>query len=81
MAILKDVSKPSYEELLAEVAALKAAQANPASAIGFAQSKTNPKFWTFKHGTRDAWPVSTSVPAWRAILANVKMIESKLPKA
>lgn len=79
MAILKDVSKPTYEELLAQVAALKA-QAVPASAIGFAQSEKNPKFWTFKHGSRDAWPISTTPDAWRAIINNIDMIKSKLPK-
>lgn len=80
MAILKDVSKPSYEELLAEVARLKASAPAP-GAVSFSQSEKNPKFFTFKHGTRDAWPISTTPAAWRAVIANIKMIEAKLPKA
>lgn len=77
--VLKDVSKPSYEELLAMVAKLQSEKSAP-GAIGFARSEKNPKFWTFKHGTRDAWPVSTSLDAWRSIVANIDMIKSKLPK-
>lgn len=79
MAVLKDVSKPSYEELLQMVAELKAKTA-PTGTVSFGKSEKNPKFWTFKHGCKDAWPVSTTADAWRVILANVKMIETKLPK-
>lgn len=80
MAVLKDVSKPSYEELLAQVAELKAKTA-PSGVVSFGRSEKNPKFWTFKHGCKDAWPVSTTPDAWRIILANIEMIKTKLPKA
>lgn len=79
MAVLKDVSKPSYEDLLAMVAKLQAEKVGSGT-VSFSQSEKNPKFFTFKHGVKDAWPVSTTPAAWRAILANVDMIKSKLPK-
>ena len=80
MAVLQDVSKPTYEELLQMLADEKAKRSAPTGAVGFARSEKNPKFWTFKHGTAGSWPVSTTPDAWRAIVANIKMIEAKLPK-
>jgi hypothetical protein len=70
--------KPTYDELVAQLAAIRAAK--PVGVISFGRSDKNPKFFTFKHGNKEAWPVSTTVEAWRTILANVKMIEAKLPK-
>ena len=77
--VLQDVSKPTYEELLEMLAAEKAKHAAPASPVSFGPTK-NPKFWMFKHGTKDAWPVSTTVDAWRVIVANIEVIKRGLPK-
>ena len=75
-------AKPTYEELLAMLTAEKAKNAGSvAGKVSFGQSEKNPKFFIFKHGlAAEAWPVSTTPKVWRAIIANIKMIEAGLPK-
>jgi hypothetical protein len=75
-------AKPTYEELLALLAAEKAKNVGTVTGkVDFGQSEKNPKFFIFKHGlAAEAWPVSTTPKVWRVIIANIKMIESKLPK-
>lgn len=72
--------KPTYEQLLKMVSDLNAKLNTPSSPVSFGQSEKNTKFFTFKHGLKEAWPVSTTPEVWRSILANAKMIEAKLPK-
>jgi hypothetical protein len=81
--VLNDLTaKPTYDELLAMLQAEKAKNATPTTGkVEFGQSEKNPKFFIFKHGlAAEAWPVSTTPKVWRVILANVKLIEAKLPK-
>jgi hypothetical protein len=66
------------ELLKAKIAELEAAAAKSNGPIGFAKSEKNDKFWTFKHGTRGAWPVSTTPEAWKVIIANVDLIKRSL---
>jgi hypothetical protein len=82
--VLQDVSKPSYDELLERLAALEAEKEAQKGEVSFVVKKNDKGklFGTFKHGlSKEAWPVSTTPAVWRVILANIKMIESKLPKA
>lgn len=79
-APVKPAAKPSYDELAAMVAKLLEEKNTPSSPVAFGQSEKNPKFYTFKHGLKDAWPVSTTPEVWRSIFANQEMIKAKLPR-
>jgi hypothetical protein len=77
-----------HEDLVAKLADLEArekalaereAALNKGSGkVTFSRSEKNPKFWVFKHGTKDAWPMSSSDQAWRTVVANIDMIRKEL---
>jgi hypothetical protein len=77
-----------HEDLVAKLADLEAREkalaereaqlAASNGAVGFSRSEKNPNFYSFKHGTRGAWPVSTTPEAWRVIVANIHLVKKGL---
>jgi hypothetical protein len=77
-----------HEDLVAKLADLEAREKAlaereaklmaGAGKVSFSRSEKNPKFMTFKHGTKDAWPMSCTDEAWRVVVANIDLIKKGL---
>ena len=83
--VLQDLTKPSYDELVAMVASLQADKANTkVRGPSFTRNKEGKDSFTFAHNTgeKGVYPwISAPGHIWRIVLDNVKMIDAKLKEA